>query len=161
MHFLNFSHLLNLLLDFQKHFKQTLAKSARPISSFSETQKSKFIFIVRFLPFSTSYKILWNIVLSRMTPYANYIIGEYQCDFRNYRSTVGHIFSIRQILEKKWEYNKDVCQLFMDFENACDSIRRESFYDILIKFIVRLVRLIKTYLDATQSKERIGNYFVL
>ena len=35
---------------------------------------------------------------------------------------------------KKWEYNKDVCQLSMDFENAYDSIKRESLYDILIKF---------------------------
>ena len=74
--------------------------------------------------------------------------------------TVDHIFSIRQILEKKWEYNKDVCQLFIDFEKAYDSIKRESLYDILIKFGVpkKLVRLIKICLDGTQSKVRIGNY---
>ena len=46
------------------------------------------------------------------------------------------IFSILQILEKKWEYNKDVFQLFIDFEKAYDSIKRESLYDILIKFRV-------------------------
>ena len=42
-----------------------------------------------------------------------------------------------------------------------DSIKRESLYDILIKFGVpkKLVRLIKTCLDGTQSKVRqIGNY---
>ena len=37
---------------------------------------------------STSYKILSNILLSRITPYANEIIGEYQCDFKKNRSTV-------------------------------------------------------------------------
>ena len=63
---------------------------------------------------------LSNILLTRMTPYANEITGEYQCDFRRNRSTVDNIFSIRQILEKKWEYNKDVCQLFIDFEKAYD-----------------------------------------
>ena len=63
---------------------------------------------------STSYKILSNILLSRMTPYANKFIGEYQCGFRRNRSSIHHIFSIQQILEKKWEYNKDVCQLFID-----------------------------------------------
>ena len=70
------------------------------------------------------------------------------------RSTVDHIFSIRQILEKKWEYNKDAYQLFIDFEKIHDSIKRESLYDILIKFGVpkTLVRLIKTCLDGTQSK---------
>ena len=55
-----------------------------------------------------------------MTPYANEIIGEYQCAFRGNRSTVDHIFSIRQILEKKWEYNKDVCLLSVDH-----SLKRE------------------------------------
>ena len=82
-----------------------------------------------------------------------------QCGFRRNRSTVGHIFSIRQILEKKWEYNKDVCQLFIYFEKAYDSIRKESLYDIVIKFGVpkKLVNLIKTCLDGTESKVRILN----
>jgi Reverse transcriptase (RNA-dependent DNA polymerase). len=53
-----------------------------------------------------------------------------------------------------------VCQLFIDFEKAYDFIKRESLYNILIKFGVpkNLVRLIKTCLDGTQSKVRIGNY---
>ena len=91
-----------------------------------------------------------------MTPYANGIIGKYQCDFRRNRSTFDHICSIRQILEKEWEYNKDVCQLFIDFEKVYDSIKK----DTLIRFGVpkKLVRLIKTCLDVTQSKVRIGNY---
>ena len=57
---------------------------------------------------------------------------------------IDHIFSIRQILEKKWEYNKDVYQLFIDFEKAYDSIKRESLYNILIKFGIpkKLVRLV-------------------
>ena len=39
------------------------------------------------------------------------------------------------LIEKKWEYNKDVLyQLFIDFEKVYDSIKRESLYDILIKF---------------------------
>ena len=59
-----------------------------------------------------------------MTPYANEIIGEYQRGFRKNRSTVDHIFSIRQILEKKWQYNKDVCQLFIDFVKAYDFVKK-------------------------------------
>jgi hypothetical protein len=31
---------------------------------------------------STSYKILSNILLSRLTPYADEIIGDHQCGFR-------------------------------------------------------------------------------
>ena len=85
---------------------------------------------------STSYKIISNLLLSRMTPYANEIIGEYQCGFRRNRSTIDHIFGIWQIFEKKWEYNKEICQPFTDFEKDYDSIERESLYDIVIKFSV-------------------------
>jgi hypothetical protein len=52
---------------------------------------------------STTYKILSNIPLSRLTPYAEEMIGNHQCGFRRNRSTADHIFSVRQILEKKWE----------------------------------------------------------
>jgi hypothetical protein len=35
------------------------------------------------------------------------------------------IFCIHQILEKKWEYNKIVHELLIDFKKAYDSVRRE------------------------------------
>jgi hypothetical protein len=53
---------------------------------------------------SIAYRILCNILLARLTPYVNEIIGDYQCGFRRNRSTADQIFYIRQILEKKWEY---------------------------------------------------------
>jgi hypothetical protein len=49
---------------------------------------------------STSYKILSSILLSRLTPYVDEIIGDHQCGFRRNRSTTDQIFCIRQILEK-------------------------------------------------------------
>ena len=58
----------------------------------------------------TTYKILSNILFSRLTPYAEEIIGDHQCGFRRNRSNTDHIFCIRQILEKKWEYNEVVHQ---------------------------------------------------
>jgi hypothetical protein len=45
-----------------------------------------------------------NILLSSQIPYADEIIGDHPCGFRRNRST-DQIFYIRQILEKKWEYN--------------------------------------------------------
>jgi hypothetical protein len=50
---------------------------------------------------STSYKILSNILLSRLSPYIDEIIGGHQCGFRRNTSTTDQIFCIRQILEKK------------------------------------------------------------
>jgi hypothetical protein len=52
----------------------------------------------------TMYKILSNILLSMLVPYAEEIMGDHQCGFRCNRSTADHIFYIRQILEKKWEH---------------------------------------------------------
>jgi hypothetical protein len=106
---------------------------------------------------SNTYKILANILLSRLTPYAEEIIGDHQCGFRRNRSTTDHIFSIRQILEEKWEYNEAVCQLFIDFKKAYDSFRREVLYNILTEFgiAVKLVRLIKMCLSDTYSRVRV------
>ena len=55
-----------------------------------------------------TYKILFNILLSMLIPYAKEIIGDHQCGFRSNRSTIDNIFCIRQMLEKNWEYNEEV-----------------------------------------------------
>ena len=64
----------------------------------------------------TKYKILSNILLSRLTPYAEEIIGDHQCGFRCNRSTTDHIFYIRQILDKENAYEEAEHQLFIDYE---------------------------------------------
>jgi hypothetical protein len=106
------------------------------------------------------YKILSNILLSRLTPYAEEIIGDHQCGFQCHRSTTDHILSIRQILEKKWEYNEAVHQLFIDFKKAYDSVRREVLYNILIEFSIPMkpVRLIKMCVSETYGRVRVGKH---
>jgi len=56
------------------------------------------------------------------------------------------------------EYKEAVLQLFIDFEKAYDSVRREILYNILIEFGVprKLVRLIKMCLTETYSRVRVG-----
>jgi len=51
----------------------------------------------------TTYKILSDILLSRLTPYAEEIIGDHQCGFRRNKSATDNIFCIREIRKKKWE----------------------------------------------------------
>jgi hypothetical protein len=50
---------------------------------------------------STSYKILSNILHSRLGPYIDNIIGDHQCGFQQNRSTTDQIFCVHHILEKK------------------------------------------------------------
>jgi hypothetical protein len=84
---------------------------------------------------STAYKFVSNILLARLSPYVNEIIGDHQCGFRHNRSNAYEIFYIRQILEKKWEYNRTVHQLFIDLKKAYDSDKGEVLYNILLELI--------------------------
>jgi hypothetical protein len=70
------------------------------------------------------------------------------------------MFCICQILEKKWEYNEAVHQLFTNFKKAYDSIRREVFYNVLIEFAIpmKLVMLIKMCLNETYSRVWVGRH---
>jgi hypothetical protein len=53
-----------------------------------------------------------------------------------------------------------VNQLFIDFKEAYDSIKREVLYNILVEFGIpkKLVRLIKMRLNETYSKVRISKF---
>jgi hypothetical protein len=73
-------------------------------------------------------------------------------------STTDHISYFSQMLEKKWDYNGTVHQLFTDMNKACDSVGREILYNILIVFGIprKLVGLIEKGLNETYSSVRIG-----
>jgi hypothetical protein len=109
---------------------------------------------------STSYKILSNILLTRLTPYADEIIGDHHCGFQCNRSATDQIFYIQQILDNKWEYNGTVHQLFIDCKKAYYSVRREVLYDILIESGIpkKLVGLIQMCLNETYSTVCIGKF---
>jgi hypothetical protein len=68
-----------------------------------------------------------------LIPYIHGITGDHECGFRRNRSATDQIFCIRQILEKKWDYNETVHQLFIDFKKAYDAVRREVLYNILLR----------------------------
>ena len=45
-----------------------------------------------------------------------------------------YLHSSNTVLEKKWEYNEAVHQLFIDFKKAYGSFSREVLYNILTEF---------------------------
>ena len=62
------------------------------------------------------------------------------------------------MLQKKWEYNEAMHQLFIDFKKAYDLVRTEVLYNILMEFGIpkKLIRLIKMCLTKTYSRVRVG-----
>jgi len=60
------------------------------------------------------------------------------------------IFTVKNVLEKAWEFNVDIQHISIYFQSACDSIEKDKVYDI-IKFLVIpniLIRLIKAMNDS-------------
>jgi sorting nexin-29 len=102
---------------------------------------------------STSYKILTNFLLSRLTLYTDKITEDHQSVLSCNRSITNQMFSIWQLLEKKWEYNGTVYQLFIDFKKAYNSVRRKVLHNILTEFGIprKLAGLIKTCLNESHT----------
>ena len=99
-----------------------------------------------------------QILLSRLTPHAEEIIGDHQCGFRRNRSTTDSDSAFVKILQKKLEYNKAVRQLFIDFKQAYNSVRRDVLINIFIEFVfpMKLLRLTKMCLNETHSRYPVG-----
>jgi hypothetical protein len=108
----------------------------------------------------TTYKILSNILLSLLTLHEEKIVGDHQCGFRRNRLTSDHIFCIRQILEKQWEYNEAVHYLFIYVKKAYVSVTREVLCNIFVEVRIpmKLVTVIKMCLNKTCSSVQVGKH---
>lgn len=108
---------------------------------------------------NVAYKVFANILYNRLLPYSEENIGEYQCGFRKNRSTTDHLFSIRQILEKCYEFNITTHHMFIDFKTAYDKVKREKLWYALNYFGVpaKLISLTKLTLSGVKCKVRIGS----
>ena len=62
------------------------------------------------------------------------------------------------MLEKKWEYNEQEHQFFIDFKEAYDSVSGVVLYNILIVFGIplKLIRPIKMCLIETHNRVRVS-----
>jgi hypothetical protein len=65
---------------------------------------------------------------------ADEIIGNHQRGFQRDKTTTDQIVYIHHIMEKKWEYNGTVHQLFIDFKKDYDSVSSGVLYSTLNEF---------------------------
>jgi|UniRef100_A0A2S2QWZ5 hypothetical protein len=93
----------------------------------------------------TSYKDLSLTILKRLEKYATDIIGKYQSGFIRGKSTTNHIFTIRQIMEKYYEYDKELHMVFVDFKQVYDTINRDHSWIALTNLGIpnKLIKIIK------------------
>lgn len=84
-----------------------------------------------------------------MVKRAEEVMGEYQCGFPPGRSTIDHIFCMRTMLEKCYEWNVEQHHLFIDYKQAYDSIDRNILCEKLKMLVcpTKLIRLIRMTLQ--------------
>ena len=106
-----------------------------------------------------AYKIFASVLNNRLTALTESKLTDCQMGFRPNRSTVDSIFIIRQIFEKCHEYKIDLHNLFIDYTQAFDSVKRNKITDCLRQYNIpnKLVRLIKITLENTTVKVKINN----
>ena len=86
------------------------------------------------------------MLTSRIKKGVDNILRKEQAGFRENRSTIDQIFTLRNILEQVNEWNATLYTHFiLDFEKAFDSIHRESLWNIMSIYGIpeELISLIK------------------
>jgi hypothetical protein len=77
------------------------------------------------------------MLVSKLSPYINEIIGDHPCGFWLHTLTDDRIFSF-VIYWEKTGFNETAHQLFVDFKKAGDSLRMEVLHNNLIEFWVHM-----------------------
>ena len=59
------------------------------------------------------------------------------------------MFKVKILLEKGWELNEEIHQIFLDFQKAYGSIRRKHLYAIIAQFGIpnKLIGLMKATME--------------
>ena len=80
---------------------------------------------------NVTYKNFTCLIYNRLQRYSELTLGEYQAGFRPNRSTVDQIHTVRQILEKCYEFGTELHNIFIDFKQAFDKVSRPKMYESL------------------------------
>ena len=113
---------------------------------------------------SNVYKVFGKVILNRISPLLDEQQPIEQAGFRKGFSTIDHIHTVKQILEKYNEYNKTVYIAFIDYAKAFDSLNHKYIWDTLeLQGIPAIyTNIIKTIYANSQARiqlETLGSHF--
>ena len=90
-------------------------------------------------------KVFTRVMLNRVNDTVDEALRENQCGFRKGRGCSDQIFLLRQLIEKKLEFNEDLVMCFIDFAQAYDSIWRKGAWKLMRNYGInaKILRLIE------------------
>lgn len=115
---------------------------------------------------SNIYKVFAKIILDRMSPMLDEQQPVEQAGFRKGFSTIDHIHTLKQVLEKYNEYNKPVYVAFIDYAKAFDSLNHKYIWDTLEQQGIppTYISILKTIYSNSQARiqlETLGSKFCI
>lgn len=98
-------------------------------------------------------KLLSDILLQRLKRIADKMYPQSQSGYRDGRSTIDGIFTLRQLMEKAREQRRNMYIVFVDFTKAFDTVNRSLLFQILEKLgcppkFVRVIKKLYTNVHA-------------
>ena len=122
---------------FFKKGDKTLLKNYRPITLLSHV-----------------YKLFSRVITNRLARRFDDFQPPEQAGFRKGYSTIDHIHTLRQVIQKTEEYNRPLCLAFVDYEKAFDSVETWAVLRSLQRCQIdyRYIEVLKSlYENATMS----------
>ena len=103
-------------------------------------------------------KVYARILETRLRHKVEDKLLEYQSGFRPGRSVQDHIYTLRQISETTYRYDKTVHLAFIDLQKAFDSVKRKELWSALKEHSVEdtLIEAIKSFYNKPESMVRIS-----
>ena len=78
---------------------------------------------------SVIYKLFSKIITNRLTKTLDENQPREQAGFRSGYSTVDHLQTVNELIEKTTEYNRPLCFAFVDYEKAFDSVEHNAVFN--------------------------------
>lgn len=113
---------------------------------------------------SNIYKIFSKIILNRINNTLDENQPKEQAGFRKNFSTIDHIHTVKQIMEKYNEYNKPLYMAFIDYSKAFDSISHTAIWESLRNqgiptVYINIIKTIYSNSKARVQLETLGETF--
>ena len=99
-------------------------------------------------------KVFADILLQRLKRITDKVYPQSQSGYRENRSTIDGIFTLRQLMEKTKQQRQNLYMVFVDFTKAFDTVNREFLFKVLGKLgsPPKLIRLIESLYSQVHAR---------